>query len=512
MTRSAKKPRKTAPAIKPGRGKRLAAQTKSSNKPSKKVRVFISYAKADNPIAVALREEITDINRDRVECFLDSETIGSGEGWEKKLDDALNAADWLVCLYTGEQSDFCGYEVGVFTKGKGLAENSGQSRLVCMHDVADYPSLFRSHQNRYVELPPERIPPGEVFDETSFYQNSNLAKFFDDLCRYDELYVARDAAESQRQYQAIIRKAKRITEAFRAGRGNDIRTDTPTQLSVEVTIPGKAGEALTVIPDDAQVRGTFQSLGLFNVMPPMQGEQLPSTSWRDVKAACASPHSAHIPWIERLERDMLNAANGRALGESEATFLSKNKTYRAILFRHIVNWGGTQRFGIVFVETLPRQFVGDQNTSLILAGLVVASRFRFAYLEQPDRIEARFDDRVSDAEFEGHYRQFLYDLERMRQEAMELGLLDPTTFVNSFGPNRRGIAEGFLTQSAAARQTLERGLPPPGTTVGAGNRKSIKEAIMQFLKAMEVENSRFLKVAIQAYGDELEAQLRKGGR
>jgi hypothetical protein len=48
-------------------------------------------------------------------------------------------------------------------------------------------------------------------------------------------------------------------------------------------------------------------------------------------------------------------------------------------------------------------------------------------------------------------------------------------------------------------------LPPPATTVGAANRKSIKEAIMQFLKAMEVENSRFLKVAIQAYGDELDA-------
>jgi TIR domain len=167
MARSAKKTRKTAPAAKPGRGKRPAGRAKSSIKPSRKVRVFISYAKADNPIAVALREEITDINRDRVECFLDSETIGSGEGWEKKLDDALSTADWLVCLYTGEQSDFCGYEVGVFTKGKGLAKNSGQSRLVCMHDVADYPSLFRSHQNRYVELPPERIPPGEISPPSS---------------------------------------------------------------------------------------------------------------------------------------------------------------------------------------------------------------------------------------------------------------------------------------------------------------------------------------------------------
>ena len=93
---------------------------------------------------------------------------------------------------------------------------------------------------------------------------------------------------------------------------------------------------------------------------------------------------------------------------------------------------------------LPRQFVGDQNTSLILAGSgVVASRFRFAYLERPERIEARFDDRVSDVEFEGHYRQFLYDLERMRQEAMELGLLDPTAFINSFGPTAAALPRVF---------------------------------------------------------------------
>jgi hypothetical protein len=474
-----------------------------------KVHVFISYAKADNPIATALREEITDINRDRVECFLDSETIASGEGWEKKLEEALETADWLVCVYTGEQSEFCGYEIGVFTRGKALAKTAGNNRLVCLHDVANYPAVFRAHQNRYVELPPERLPPGATFDETGFYQNSGLAKFFDDFCRYDALYVARDNSETQRQSQAIIRKAKRITEAFRAARGNDIRADTPTQLGVEVAVSSKAGEPLMAIPVDAQVKGTFQSFGLFGLMPPMQGEQLPLASWGEVKAACRSPYSAHIPWVERLERDMLNAANGRALGEPEATFLSKNKTYRAILFRHILHWDGTCRFGIVFVETLPRQFVGDQNTSLILAGLVVASRFRFAYLEQPDRIAAQFDDTVTDSEFEGNYRQFLYDLERMQQESMELGLLDHTAFVKSFGSSRRGIAESFLAAWKEAREALGAGLPPPTGGVNAANRTNIRESITQFLQKMETENARFLQIALDAYGDELKAQLRK---
>jgi hypothetical protein len=110
-----------------------------------KVHVFISYAKADNQIATALREEVADINRDRVECFLDSETIASGEGWERKLEDALEVAHWLVCIYTGEQSEFCGYEIGVFTRGKALEKNAGNSQLVCLHDVSNYPAVFRAH-------------------------------------------------------------------------------------------------------------------------------------------------------------------------------------------------------------------------------------------------------------------------------------------------------------------------------------------------------------------------------
>jgi TIR domain len=141
-----------------------------------KVKVFISYAAADNSIATALREEITEINRDRVECFLDTETIESGEGWEKKLEEALEAADWLVCLYTGDQSEFCGYEIGVFTRGKALQRNARNSRLVCLHDVPNYPAMFRAHQNRYIELPPERVAPDETFDETGFLSTFRLGQ------------------------------------------------------------------------------------------------------------------------------------------------------------------------------------------------------------------------------------------------------------------------------------------------------------------------------------------------
>jgi hypothetical protein len=498
-----------SPKAKPSARTRSVKNGESPNQ--KKVRVFISYDKADSVVATALFEEISDINRHRIDCFLDSEVIESGEGWKADLDNALVGADWLVCVYTGEESNYCGYEVGVFTHGRTVRNEAGNSRLVCLHDVPKIPGMFLGHQNRSVEYPPEPAPSDPPFDEGKFYSQSGVAKFFEDLCRYDGLYVARDNSEWQRQSQTITRKAKRITDAFKTSRGNDIRADTPTQLGVEISVRGSPDQPLTAIPASAQVKGTYQSLGLFGKMPAMKNEQLPTTTWGEIKEACRTEYDPHILWVERLERDMLNAAAGDTLAAPEAIFLSyqaKRTPYRAILVRHQLKWDGTHTFSIVFVGTLPRHFLGDQKTSLILAGLVVASRFRFTYLEQPARIAAQFADNVSDPEFEGNYRQFLQDLERMKIESMELGLADSTAFMQAFGESRQGKAESFLTVWKEARAALDEALPPSSVPINGSNRSQIKEAIEKFLNQMAVENARFLRVAVDAYREELEVQLR----
>jgi len=81
---------------------------------SKIVNVFISYASNDRVIAETLEEELSKVNKDRVKCFLDTKSIASGLDFEGEITKALGNADWLVCVYTGEQSEFCGYEIGVF--------------------------------------------------------------------------------------------------------------------------------------------------------------------------------------------------------------------------------------------------------------------------------------------------------------------------------------------------------------------------------------------------------------
>jgi hypothetical protein len=472
-----------------------------------KVNVFISYARRDYAIAKTLYEQLIDINQDRVECFLDALTIGSGEGWENKLQQALLSADWLLCIFTGEQSEYCGYEVGVFARDKAIDKDHPESsRVVCFHDVENYPGIFRSHQNRHVQYPPEPLPTGEIFDKAKFYEEKDLLKFFRDFSTYKGLYVPRDAEAYERQKEKFIRNADNLTEAFR--NSDRIRYDTPTQLGFEIIVPGKAGQAVDSIPLSAIAKGTYETFRLFGLMPPFQGEQLPSATWGSIKDTGKSSTGGYLPWVERLEGDMLCAVTGRALPEAEATFRGNDKTYRAVLVRHIVQFNGTHRFGIVFVPTLPRQFLGNQNTSMILAGLILASRFRFAYFEQPERVRASFSDDISDSDFLTHYRQLLYDLDRIAQEGMELGLTNQTVFVQSFGPNRQAVAEQFLTDYAKAKKKLEQSLPAKDAPVTAANRPQIKTAIMTFLQEMGDENSHFLTAALDAYQEELQKELR----
>ncbi|MEJ1963780.1 MAG: toll/interleukin-1 receptor domain-containing protein [Gammaproteobacteria bacterium] len=469
------------------------------------VNVFISYASADLVIAKALYNALREVDPNRVICFLDTQSIDAGVNFQAALDDALEKADWLVCIYTGEQSDYCGYEIGVFSKSHESESDLTSSRLVCLHDVPKPLSLIQNNQSYRVTFP--AAPAGTPIDEASLYMESPLARFFNNFLKFRNLDTLRDVEDAKRQTQSVIRKVKMVTDAFKAAQECDLKADTPTQLRMEITVVPPAGAKLTKIPDDAVVCGTFESLGLFNLMPPMLHQRLPCTSWAQLREESSASLRRVPPWMQRLERDIMDAASGRRLSGLEATFSSRGKIYRTILSRHQLFENGTQKFEVLFVETLPRQFLGKRNTSLILAGLVLASRFRFAYLEEPEEVAAKFSDALPGDVFESHCWQFHYDLDRLQHEAVELGLLDTNEFVKAFGEANRGFAEGLLKTSVESRARLLGVLPPMGEPIGAEKRPTVRDAILAYLREVGPVNSRFISVAIEVYREEIRAQL-----
>jgi hypothetical protein len=84
------------------------------------------------------------------------------------------------------------------------------------------------------------------------------------------------------------------------------------------------------------------------------------------------------PWLRRIEKDIVEAAQRHILESAEITLKARDGRVFHPLARHKLFQNGARKFYVAFIETIPRQFLGRQRTSFLLAGLVLASRFRFA--------------------------------------------------------------------------------------------------------------------------------------
>jgi len=466
----------------------------------KRVHVFISYAHADQEIAKALRQELIEVNRERVDCFMDSESIPKGEKFEPIISKQIRRADWLIVVFTGEQSEYCGFEIGMFVQMR-TGSRKKNSKLVCLHDTHEIPTLFRSHQTVRVDDP----VPNMGRPEEDFYLDSSVARLLGEFYEYEDLYPR--TAEAERQRQFLLKQTKTITEAFRLARGSDLKEETSVQQRLEIRVK-KFEQPPREIPLDAELSGTNGVFAIFGLTLPQDAR----LTWGQFKQHLTNLYRGAIPlWLRRIERDVLYAAEYRSPTSAEATVQGeKGVIYRPLLARHELYYDGSRKFYILFIESLPSKFLGKQNTSTLLAGLVLASRFRFAYFEEWDRMfTSKFGESLSDSEFWSNCTQLLYDLERMEHEATEFGLLDPNELVAALGEANRATTEAFLRIWREERTKLFSGLLiPDGNRGSLETRHSTKEIVLGFFRAMQSTNAKFLDIASAVYRSELVADLR----
>jgi hypothetical protein len=103
--------------------------------------VFISYAHEDTIIANAIKDQLTLLAQSgkggsSLNCFLDTESIQPGIKYEPVIRAALDQADWLIVVFTGYQSVYCGYEIGMYSIIKPQPDKSiDEKPVACLHDV-----------------------------------------------------------------------------------------------------------------------------------------------------------------------------------------------------------------------------------------------------------------------------------------------------------------------------------------------------------------------------------------
>lgn len=245
----------------------------------------------------------------------------------------------------------------------------------------------------------------------------------------------------------------------------------------------------------------FDVLGLSMRLSLSKG-QPPTTTWGKLKQLVVQDSGRIVPWIYKVETDIIKATGNLAVSGEDATFLGKNgKVYRALLDRHKMYVNGDGRFYLMFVEAADKKFAGAMQTSLVLSSLILASRWHFIYIESWAKTEQLFSENASLERFAIACRQLVYNIDAIELEAVELGAMNQQAMVEAFGPEHRAEVEQFFLDWARAKEKLFNVLPKNTSTITDDNKQLISRAILSFLEETRHQNAEFLKLSVDVYSN-----------
>jgi hypothetical protein len=492
------------------------------------VHVFISHSHDDKELAESVRDELKKANPDRITFFLDAYSIRSGDRWDLSIINNLKAADWLVFIYTGRDRrsyDYCGFEMGIFASAHHLDTShdmTQSARLVCVHDTSDVPAMLSMLQTRPI-LPYEMDDPTDTAKEGEFefYRDSPLAQFFEDFYQYPAdkpLHMdmlMREPGGGSRLNQMpnvakkIVASVSILVAKFQEARKNDPVSEKFYQVRMEIDIREAITPTTMAISARSTVTAAQDTFNLIGLSPDPDRRGEIKTTWGQMRKSLTSSNEISA-WMDKIEDDILDAVHQRNLRSPETTFRAQQdgQFYRPLLARQIIYGSGMRKFSVMFVRTLPRKFVGDETTSALLIGLILASRFRFTFIEnQKNLLLTTLGDSITAAEFELACRQLIYDVERMEQESSEFGMNGPDLLHQAFGPDNYEIVNAFYEIWLRARDDLFAALKEGIGDSSKPRRENIRQQVKTFANNISPYNKRFLEMGLQKYTAYLRERL-----
>ncbi len=418
----------------PGRVRRRTASADRAAQKDESVRIFISYRREDERIARIVKTRLESLNDDilgesAIFCFTD-QGIYAGEDWKERLDQELRRANYLIHIFTGqEESQWCTWEMSRFEV---MHDGGGTARLCCFHEAGVIPKMLASYHTCLIK--PFMPPEGTVADsanfveqESAFYLESPCGQFINQLI---------SGAVSERKSGAVLLKAinkhcadtaREITKAFIDGDkqiGEQVmhpRIWLDLKPSLVQRIQANAESRLpseTVVSTDSG----SNALQIFG----MGGNQ---TTWGAIREAFRMhSQSSRAAWMDELERAVIMATRKQIPPPSELTFRRIEATteqspdiYRPVLTRQKEFRSRRQKSYVVFMRARDRKLASDPGTSVLLALIIMASRFRYEVLKGNWSFENTGIERHV---FYRQAHQFIELIEKAEYESVEFGVSD----------------------------------------------------------------------------------------
>lgn len=484
------------------------------------INIFISNAHEDGIIAKAIKDQLTLLAQSgkggpSLNCFLDTESIQPAVKYEPVIRTALEQADWLIVVFTGNQSVYCGYEIGMYSIIKPQPDKSiDEKPVACLHDVEQkkLPAVVEGYNTTLISriAPYLPDPPNIVMSDADLWWNSPVGRLLRAICATKNLYTPQHRENNPVQYEIdIAQAASKIAYSFEKARQEDELSETPLQAGLELIVsPPFEGKDAERIPPESTVLGSSRAIDILGLNVPYSvgGGEAPRITWNELRQALSTPGRANVPWLDRLETNIRLATALKKTQPDDVTFRSSGqdrRIYRAVLTRHKLYKNGKRRFYVLLVETFDRRFVGDPGTSLLLTALMLASRWRFTFFERWTETLEQFGDRRSDAEFRDACKQLEYNMEWIENEGVELGADNLDSMVRAFGDQQRARVERFYSDYYTARDKMQSRLPKTFEKLSPEKRTEVQGAMIEFLTAVRDQNHEFLELCVQTYAQKI---------
>jgi|HubBroStandDraft_6_1064221.scaffolds.fasta_scaffold64209_2 hypothetical protein len=390
------------------------------------LRVFISYAKEDEKIAVAAFEAIRTALGTFADVFIDT-GLQFGVSFQAEIQKRLDETDLLVVIYSAAlkpSHSFTGMELGYFIGTMERNQPPERPRRIVPIYLDNPPDILSGNEGINIGISRTTLELSlEQYSETLKIDSDNrMVKF---LSEFQEIV---DKMREENGFPKVVKRNEEedllgLVRKMQLSIFSHLKTNPESTLKPQkqVTIKTRdfaVDQERTDLPDDAVLvpMGTGIPMSIF-------GLQDREVTWAEFRKLTKSS-KFRDSWIDAITSVVASSLQGQLDVDNSQVIVSNDErhAFRVILTTGTRYFDGTREFNLYFVEYLrPRDF-GDTSTTLVLKGLELSCRFRFLFLERNSEfaqmnIRIALPNRVHELG-----RSIERELNLLRRDSVEMGL------------------------------------------------------------------------------------------
>ena len=391
------------------------------------LRIFISYAKEDQKIAIAVYNAIQTALGAFADVFID-DALRFGLKFQDEIKKRLDQTDVLVVIYSAElkpSHSFTGMELGYFMR------------------VIERETSFSDFKRRiipiYVDGPPDTLSDMEGINIG--ISRSTLAMTFEEYEATLTLDADNRMVKFLQEFQEVVDKIREkngfpkvpqspdqqdvleLVRKMQLAIFSHLRTSPESTLKPQKQIIISTNDvALESSGDDLPSDAVLTPVGSGN---PMSVFGLPSTetTWGDFQRLIKNA-KFRDSWIDAITSVVTSSLQSQLEVDNSQVIVSQDEkhAFRVILTSGTKYFNGVREFNLYFVEYLRRGDFGDQSTTLLLKGLELSCRFRFLFLERNSEFSSMSIRIANPAAIRDVARKVEREMNLLLRDALGVGL------------------------------------------------------------------------------------------